>query len=331
MNTSASSNSLEGWELVSSEWELISSEWGGALEHASKTEWRGPIAFANIGLAGAAVRGSKWIEKHRPRLLTQFTELLQYQALKVVGLCLIEVGNLSDLLGQEDRLLFDEVIQAAFEQAGATEHGPAQIIWSEGETLSAWRKEQVVNNRSPLTNISSVDPWRTLDRLEVMGDTEHGACSLLVYNNHQPSSQERPFSSGMRRRLCRATLGDAIKHAQATEHNIGFTFAGDGNYNQLGWKRILDDVSECNLTFQDTKLLWGTDRKNGDLMVTAGIAGLDVIDQICDVENRDPHHNCMMLSWCYRARATLHGTTDSTRTWVANSTQQRQAVPFQMP
>jgi hypothetical protein len=170
-------------------------------------EWRGAIAFANIGLDGATVRGGKWFKKHRTKLLRQFTELLQYnwQGSRVIGLCLNEVGNLSDLLNQEDRQFFDELIQEAFQQAGATEHGPAQIIWSEGDTVSAWRQEQAVANLSPLTNTFGVRPWRTLDRLEVMGATEHGAFSLLVYNNNQPVSEKTLFPAEMRRRLCKAT------------------------------------------------------------------------------------------------------------------------------
>ena len=285
------------------------SQWGGAQStpaktSASKNEWQGAIAFANIGLAGAAVRGNQW-RKHRKKLLKQFTELLQYRQLKVVGLCLNEVGNLSDLLTPEDRQHFDELIQEAFQQAGATEHGPAQIIWSEGETVSAWRQEQVVKSLLPLTNIPKVHAYRTLDRLEVMGDTEHGPCSLLIYNNHQPASDERPFPKGMRRTLCRATLEDAIKHANASNHNIGFTYGGDGNCSLGVWKPVLDSFPEYRLTFEEAQLLWGKGRKPGDLMVAAGIPGFETHDEErCDVENRDPAHACLMLSWCYKAHAT---------------------------
>ena len=137
--------------------------------------------------------------------------------------------NLSDLLSQEQRFLFDALLLEAFEQAGATEHGAVQIIWSAGETVSAWRAEQVVTNLSALTKIPKVDAWRTLDRLEVFGATEHGSCSLLVYNNHQPSSDRRTFPAEMRRKLCKATLNDAIQHAAETDHNIGFAFGSSAD------------------------------------------------------------------------------------------------------
>jgi hypothetical protein len=290
MNTSASSQSQSAQSTP-------------ADTSASKDEWRGAIAFANIGLAGSAVRGGKW-KCRRGQLLKQFTKLLLYNGLKVIGICLNEVGNLSDLLDQKDRQIFDELIQEAFNNAGATEHGPARIIWSEGETVSAWRHEQAVKDLSPLTNIDRVHPWRTLDRLEVMGATVHGPCSLLVYNNHQPSSPERVFPSAMRCRLCRATMQDAIKIAQSNKHNIGFTFGGDANCNLATWQPVLNDISEYKLTFQEAELTWGINRKPGDLMVTAGIEGLVVHDTNCDVENRCPEHDCMVLAWCYRPRAT---------------------------
>ena len=54
---------------------------------------------------------------------------------------LCEVGNLSDLLLADDRAKFDELIQEAFEKAGATEHGAPQIFWSGGETVAAFRAE----------------------------------------------------------------------------------------------------------------------------------------------------------------------------------------------
>ena len=281
----------------------------GASEH---TEWRGAIAFANIGLPGIAVRSSKWKKTHRPTLLQQFTDLLLYNVgeptqtpCKVVGLCLNEVGNLSDLLGYEERILFDDLIQEAFNMAGATEHGPARIFWSKGETISAWRQEQVVTNLSALTKMPRVDDWRTLDRLEVIGATKHGPCSLLVYNSHQPSSDLRKFPMEMRRRLCKATLTDAIEHIEKTDHNIGFAFGGDANCNLATWQTALEEMSEYKLTFQEAQLLWGAERKNGDLIVAAGINGFDMLDENCDVPNRDPQHNCMMLAWCYRARAPV--------------------------
>ena len=49
----------------------------GASDHAHTVEWKGALAFANIGFAGEAVCGSKWAKKHRPTLLETFAEPTQ--------------------------------------------------------------------------------------------------------------------------------------------------------------------------------------------------------------------------------------------------------------
>ena len=70
--------------------------------------------------------GPNWLKKHRPTLLKQFVELLEYK--NVIGLCLCEVGNLSDLLDAEDRREFEELIQDAFQRAYSTGEGPAHFL-----------------------------------------------------------------------------------------------------------------------------------------------------------------------------------------------------------
>lgn len=182
--------------------------------------WLGGIAFANIGLPGEALRTSKWQRTHRPTLLEQFIKLLSPKSVcgalefKVVGLCLNEVGNLSDLLSREDQMLFENLLEEAFDKAGATEHGPPQIYWS-GETVAAWLHEQQVRQLPTLKKMPKVDAWRAVERFEVM----HPAGSLLVYNNHQPSSSKRPFPPNMRINLCKAVLQDAVRQNEVHHGN----------------------------------------------------------------------------------------------------------------
>ena len=80
------------------------------------------------------------------------------------------------------------------------------------------------------------------------------------------------------------------------------SIGGDANCNLSVWSAALEDVPEYKLTFEEAQMVWGKERKNGDLLVAAGIAGFDMLEEICDVRNRDPQHNCLMLSWCYTSR-----------------------------
>ena len=141
------------------------------------------LAFANIGITGNTVSGSQRVKKHRPKLLDLFVALLQSKE-RPAGLLLNEVGNLNDLLQDLERQEFNDLLRQAFQTADASEHGSPQIIWSDGETVAAFRKEVEVVSLSTLRfkPSSGVDTWRVVERFKVIGATEHGPCSLLVYN-----------------------------------------------------------------------------------------------------------------------------------------------------
>ena len=59
----------------------------------------------------------------------------------VLGLLLCEVGNMDDLLDANAKNKLEDVIIDAFREAGATEHGDPQFIWSEDETMAAFKAE----------------------------------------------------------------------------------------------------------------------------------------------------------------------------------------------
>ena len=150
--------------------------------------------FANIGLARSAVVGTNWTKTHRPTLLRQFVDLLLSEE-RPAGLLLNEVCNLSDLLNADERSKYSDLLIEAFHNAGASEHGRPKIVWSGGETVAAFRSEVKVQSLTKLTfnATSRVDTWRVVERFELIGAAEHGPCSLLVYNQHQPASDSRPF------------------------------------------------------------------------------------------------------------------------------------------
>ena len=90
-----------------------------------------------------------------------FTDLLTE---RVQGLLLNEVGNMSDLVSVEGKKRLESVVEEAFENAGAIEHGPPQFFWSRGETMAAFRCELKVRYLKPLTRIKRVKSWRVVER-----------------------------------------------------------------------------------------------------------------------------------------------------------------------
>ena len=266
------------------------------------SEWKGAIAFANIGLALNAIEGNRWNSCHKPKLLKQFIALLTYKNFHVIGLCLNEVGDLSHPLRSKDRIEFNGLIQEAFEQANATKHGPASILWSDGETVTAWRNEVNVKTLQKFKNMDKVDPWRSIELFRITSATEHGPCKLLVHNNHQPASGLRPFPANMRIRMCKEVLRNAIRYQHDNFHSIGFVFGGDANCNLPTWRTAFTEMPEFKLSFNVPQMVWGQRKKTGDLLVACGVHGFDMIEEMCDVPNRCPEHDSMMFVWCYRAQ-----------------------------
>ena len=184
------------------------------LEHAARDlgtsgPWKGLLAFSNIGLAGKAVHGRGW-PKHRERLIRLVTELFKASSVhgggpELLGIFLNEVGNLSDLFDDTAKGKFEDMMREAF--ARATMDVP-QVLWSPGETMAALRPDVPVECLSRLSHLPRVNSWREVERFTIHGATEHGTCKLLVYNNHQPASDDRPFPANMRIAFCKAIIID---------------------------------------------------------------------------------------------------------------------------
>ena len=159
---------------------------------------------------------------------------------KPQGILLCEVGNISDPITPEGRERLKEVLESAFKETGAAEHGPPQFFWSNdeffwsnGETMAAFKAEAQVHVMKPLTRMRRLDSWRTVERFKVIGATEHGKHTLLIYNQHQPSSDRRPFKPTQKVDFCKAILEDAMRQHSEDASIIGFGFGGDANCNMV--------------------------------------------------------------------------------------------------
>ena len=140
---------------------------GGLSEHSGTSSggvrqnaWEGTLAFSNIGLAGAAVRGKQWSNNHRPRLTRLVTELFEASAghgrhHELLGILLNEVGNMSYLLDDKCRDTFGDMMSDAFLSAAGIE---PQIMWSPGETMAAYRPDINVECLPRLTQMDRLHP-----------------------------------------------------------------------------------------------------------------------------------------------------------------------------
>ena len=63
--------------------------------------------------------------------------------------------------------------------------------------------------------------------------------AILLYNNHQPNSDQRLFSRTSRLMFCKAVLADAIRQVAADKRIVSCMFCGDANCN-------LSHLALCN-------------------------------------------------------------------------------------
>ena len=164
-----------------------------AAEQIRGKVFEGVLAFSNIGLAGKAVNSESSWPKHRRRLHVLVSDLFTAATERgrvLWGILLNEVGNMSELLDHCGRQNFDGMLRDGFRQSCGEE---PQLYWSKGETMAAFRPAVTVERLPSLVRMTRVDPWRTVERFALFGATEHGPCTLLVFNQHQPKSSTRPF------------------------------------------------------------------------------------------------------------------------------------------
>ena len=278
----------------------------GASEHNATNKWTSAVACSNLGLPGAAFEGGLWHKKHVGKLRELFSNLLMTNE-KPQGILLCEVGSLSDLITPEGRFNLEEVLRLAFLEAGAAEHGPPQFFWSNGETMVAFESKVQVHVMDPLTKMTRVDSWRTVDRFKVIGATEHGEHTLLLYNQHQPNSDVRPFKPTQKINFCNAILEDAIRQRSDDASIIGFGFGGDSNCNMVQWTTAFAKCTQIRLHYGKAFCMFGRRRKDGDLMLgcpSHGKGHLTFCDNTCTAEGREEQHDPMIMKWQFTSEAT---------------------------
>ena len=201
-------------------WELYQRR-SGATEHMDISgatghradRWLGALATANIGLAGSAFTGAKWQNKHKPQLSRQFHELLSMPG--VQGLCLCEVGNISDPITADGKQRLTEVLQSTF---ASTFQGAPQIIWPTTEsstTCAAWTGDVRVDSL-PSFRIPTLPSWRTIERMRVKSAPEHGEQVLMVYISRATSPNckwEKPEYASARLNIWAAANSLSIAQA----------------------------------------------------------------------------------------------------------------------
>ena len=109
----------------------------GASQHNARNEWNGAFSFSNIGLPGEAFEGGNW-KSHARKLREIFANLLTTKE-KPQGILLCEVGNRSDPITPEGKEKLEEVLELAFQDSGASEHGSLHVFWSSDETVAAFK------------------------------------------------------------------------------------------------------------------------------------------------------------------------------------------------
>ena len=275
---------------------------GGATEHVGGRLFQGVLAFSNLGLPGAAFTGQQWFKKkdgHEDRLLRLVQDLFGQaggRGRALLGILLNEVGNLSDLVKDQGRKNMDAVLQKAFQLS--CQEAP-NIHWSEGETMVAFRPGVEVQHLDPLKDLTTDAPWRTVERLVLSGVSEHGRCKLLVFNQHQPKSQQRKFPQKQKLEFCTKIIKAALQYCADEPQCVGFVFGGDANITQSTWLILLAENKGWRDTFENPRFLHGHRHRGGDVILAGGRKGanLRVFDNNCRVKGRELQHDPMYFEW----------------------------------
>ena len=264
---------------------------------ASSTAWHAALASYNVGLAAGAILGGNW-SRHRQKLRKIFMDLMG-GAEPVVGLLLCEVGNLDDLCDEEAQCRVEDVIAESF---AAASKGTPTFYWS-GETVTAWLRNQQVHPLPLLTKMKKVHDWRCCERLVLTGAAEHGHPKLLVYNTHQPASDNRKFPPAMRINFCAAVLEDAVRFRTKDSRCIGFIQTGDANCTIGTWASGMQQTPDLNVNFRHVRHVIGVGNKGGDVLTFGAVGDVEIYDNTCGVQGREKQHDPVIAEWRYKARS----------------------------
>ena len=262
--------------------------------------WKEGIAFANIDIKTTAMLGQNWFSLHRPFLLNEFQSLLAMD--DVIALCLCEVGGVTDPLPPELKREFESLLLDSF---GAPEHEPT-ILWGQNnnETVAAFKAGVHVLELEQMKNfMNGKHSFRMVDRYVL----HKGNHNILLYNQHQPASNERQLRPRDKVELTGKVLRDAIAFHKQTPNNIGFIFGGDANSAHSIWATTLEANMEWRHVFKEPFFAYAKDSiaknpktmKPGDCQLGMGIDNFKVLQTDCQIKNRDTMHDPIVVKWIY--------------------------------
>ena len=162
-------------------------------------------------------------------------------------------------------------------------------------------------------DMPSVHDWRVVDRFLIQGASEHGSPTLLVYNQHQPSSNDRPWPTTMRISFCRYILIDAMDYCSRDSNCVWFVFGGDANCGIAHWSPAMYEVKSWKNTFSNLTYVQGIQQKPGDFMVAASVNGRGdfiVYKNTCRVQGREQAHDPMVFKFSFKRGARVQARVE---------------------
>ena len=164
--------------------------------------------------------------------------------------------------------------------------------------MAAFRNDTAIITLPALACMDGVDPWRLVERTEILGAAEHGFYKLLVYNNYQPASDRRQFPSRMRICLCKAMVADAINYCtlcsrlQDRHACCGIVFGGNSHCTIRHWAAAFAEFDWWRDMFQDPQFHhhWT------GALVAAAVKGFNV-RFACRMEPTTHHHDTVYFKW----------------------------------
>ena len=114
--------------------------------------------------------------------------------------------------------------------------------------MAAFRPGVDVQQLETLKGLTKHAMWRTVERFVLFGASEHGQCNLLVYNQHQPTSDLRKFPQNQKLEFSNAIIRSAVQYCADEPECAGFVFDGDANLGMAPWLTILTRTAHGTLT-----------------------------------------------------------------------------------
>ena len=171
-----------------------------------------------------------------------------------------------------------------------------------------------------LNKLKNLPEYRVCERLRIVRQGKEGGAgehAILVYNNHQPASENNDFPRHARVMFCKTILQDMMRQSSDETRIVGAMFCGDANCNQQHWFTALCEYTEWEMVFKRPRLLFANleaahnpiRRKSGDVTAVVSFKGEDFVpvQEDCRVPNREKQRDVTVATWWYRARPMEHG------------------------